>query len=354
VAGSNVTSYSWDVTSNAPDVDTSSVSGQSTYNLTFTWKSFTEGASGPHSDTISLTTVDPVYGTNTLSLPFSVAGTDSPAYVGAASRPTTTVTWPTVLKPDGIMPDQETVDSQYYSLSQATGELLISHSLPSYHPAIPPLTLEYSSLAADRQPIFVYHRLIDPGYALPSYVTAQLILKQGGIPFYTGQQYFYDTSHMNLGDYLETSLQATGIGGQASGRYQYKIQITPIGNIDVSPTGSFDLVNSAADINSIFGNGWSLAGLHHLVTVAGGGVILDEGAGQSLWFAPNGGTSFITPPGDFSQLTYDGSSTYTRVLPDGTKYTFDNAGRETAMADRNSRTFTYTVLPTPSLPILVG
>ncbi len=85
VAGGTVSSYSWDV-SNAPDV--TATGGKTTYNLTFTWATFNQGSNGPHTDTIVLTTVDPIHGTQTQTLTFSVIGQDSPAWVAVTSRPT--------------------------------------------------------------------------------------------------------------------------------------------------------------------------------------------------------------------------------------------------------------------------
>jgi hypothetical protein len=73
VSGATVSTYSWNLT-NAPDA--TSVSGSSTYDLTFTWKSFT---GSPRTDTISITETPTVgnaitqtYTNETVS--YSVAG----------------------------------------------------------------------------------------------------------------------------------------------------------------------------------------------------------------------------------------------------------------------------------------
>src|SRR5206468_10671657 len=91
-----------------------------------------------------------------------------------------------------------------------------------------------------------------------------------------------------------------------------------------------------------FGAGWSLAGVERIFSVTGG-VILDLGNGESLWFA-NGQTSgtFVTPPGDFSTLTQNTSTqVYTRTMPDGTTITFNGSGYQTAVADRNGNTTSF-------------
>src|SRR5262249_43347603 len=155
-----------------------------------------------------------------------VVGHDSPAWMGNASRPTTVSTWlpaTPVVTPDALKVDQDTVDAQYYSLSEATGELLISHSMPSYHPAIAPATLVYSSLAADHMPVFITHFTLDPNQTVaPSWVSAQL--KLNGT--WAGQTHYYDTSKLNPGDIMEIPAQAPGPITFSAGRYSYEIDLT--------------------------------------------------------------------------------------------------------------------------------
>src|SRR5262249_7950199 len=70
-----------------------------------------------------------------------------------------------------------------------------------------------------------------------------------------------------------------------------------------------------------------------------GGVILEQTAGKSLWFASSG-PNFITPAGDFSTLTLSGG-VYTRTMKDGTKCNFNSAGRLTSFVDRNNNTTAF-------------
>jgi hypothetical protein len=99
VSGGTVSSYSWDLT-NAPD--TTGVSGSSTYDLTFTWKSFTGAAK---TETI-LAKETPQGGSQvTQTLTFLVAGTDSPAW---STPPTTYGYWPNVLTPDTLSTQEQT------------------------------------------------------------------------------------------------------------------------------------------------------------------------------------------------------------------------------------------------------
>src|SRR5207244_12486698 len=93
VSGATVSSYSWDLTG-APD--TTGVSGTSTYNLTFTWSSFTGNAK---TETI-IAKETPQGGSQvTQTLTFLVAGTNSPAW---STPPTSYSTWPNVLTPDTL------------------------------------------------------------------------------------------------------------------------------------------------------------------------------------------------------------------------------------------------------------
>src|SRR5262249_48722491 len=142
------------------------------------------------------------------------------------TRPTTVSTWPLVLTPDALKDNQQTIDGQYYSVAVDTGELLIRHALPTYNAAVAPLTLAFSSLAADREPIFISHYTLDPAQsAAPPTVSAQLFIRDitNTTTYYTGQKYYYDTSLLNPGDIMEIALQATGVGSLATGRYAYEI-----------------------------------------------------------------------------------------------------------------------------------
>jgi hypothetical protein len=100
VSGATVSTYSWDLT-NAPD--TTGVSGSSTYNLTFTWKSFTGAAK---TETIVAKETPQGGSQVTQTLTFLVAGTNSPAW---STAPTSFSTWPNVLTPDTLITGQQTV-----------------------------------------------------------------------------------------------------------------------------------------------------------------------------------------------------------------------------------------------------
>src|SRR5262249_28157964 len=106
VFAGTVSTYSWDLT-NAPDA--TSVSGTSSYNLTFSWASFT---GGPRSDSIVITTTNVDNSQQTQTLTFYVWGTDTKGY--AASPPTMPATWPVAITPDAVQAQQAAVSGVYY------------------------------------------------------------------------------------------------------------------------------------------------------------------------------------------------------------------------------------------------
>ncbi|MEW6742309.1 MAG: FG-GAP-like repeat-containing protein [Planctomycetota bacterium] len=54
-----------------------------------------------------------------------------------------------------------------------------------------------------------------------------------------------------------------------------------------------------------------------------------------------GDVCYISPPGDFSNLTHHGDATFTRRLKDGTVHRFDSRGYQTAIEDTNGNVTTY-------------
>jgi len=336
-SGATAMSYLWDL-GQAPDAQ--NVSRTDTYDLTFTWKTFTGTA---HTDTITLTeTNNGNPSTLTQTLTFIVAGTDS------STRPTTASTWPTVLTPDALTSGQETADAApYASLGLAAGDVQTEHDLPAYNPNVDALSLVYDSAAADLLPTFLVHYQLDPTQpTVPTTVTAQLTLNGTA-----GSIIYYNTSTLNStlnpGDIMQIALQGNATA-LATGRYNWQISVTANYGTPVTSnySGQVDVVNGSTSANNLtanpFGPGWSLADVERLCPVSGG-VILQNPDGTSLWFA-NGSQSgtFVTPPGDFSTLVQNTTTgVYTRTLTDGTQINFDSSGKQTSIVDRNSNTTTF-------------
>jgi hypothetical protein len=254
-----VSSYSWN-TSQAPDA--TNVSGASTYRLQFTWATFTGSA---RTDTISLTTTFADTTQITQSYTFQVTSNGSPAW--SSTPPTTSSTWPSLETPDQVKAAQAAVAAPFSSLRLATGELDTVHALPAYNPGLAPLSLVYSSAAANPQPVFVTHFTIDPTQAVPPTVSAQLTFNS-----VAGSTFYYNTASLNPGDVLEIALQGNA-ASLPTGRYTYQLAVTANYGTPVTTTysGSVDIVNSQS---SPFGAGWSLSNYSRLWPVTGG-VILE-------------------------------------------------------------------------------
>ncbi len=334
VSGANVANYQWSHDNDYPG-DFVNWSAGNNYNLTFTWGSFT----GVHNHTITIQTTNVGGGGITQNLSFRVYGTDSPAR--SSTAPTSWATWQpnstlTVLPPDALTREQETVDSQYYRLGLAAGDLQVPHSLPTYNTGIPPATLVYNSEAAGRYPIFLGH------YQLGSGVTqVDAELKLNGV---SQGVYSYNTSLLNAGDIMEIAQLAVA-STLSTGRYTYEFKVTPNAGSATTFTGSVNIIDSRS---SVFSNGWSLASVQRLWPLGGtggpSGAILELPGGLSLWFAPTGSENSFTPPvndSDFSTLIWNGTN-YIRTLKDGTKVYFDSTGKQTLLVDRNSNTTTFT------------
>ena len=79
--------------------------------------------------------------------------------------------------------------------------------------------------------------------------------------------------------------------------------------------------------------GWWIAGFQHLIVTPDGSVLLPEGDGSATYFQKSG-TSYISPPGDFTRLTNNGGEGWTRAYPDSSKVYFDADGYVWSTADR--------------------
>jgi YD repeat-containing protein len=324
VSGAPVTGYAWSF--NHPG-DVAGVTGDTTYNVQFTWDSFT---GDPKEEAVTLTTTfaGPVSQAQTFH--FLVAATDSPAY---STAPTAVGDWPAVPTPDMVQSGAPVASGPHHTITLADGSVSTSFALPAYNPAVAPVSLNYNSLAADARPIFVDRYELDPTVAVPSTIDARLTVN--GTPLAT---YTYDTHLMNPGDFVQVALQkdATGL---STGRYTYSLAVKANYGSPVTTTtsGSFTLINDNA---SPYGAGWWVDGLDRIVT-GSGGVALVMAGGRSLWFDDAGGGTYTSPAGDFSTLVENGGGDWTRTRTDRSVEQFDTGGKLTTVADANNNTTTY-------------
>ncbi len=331
VYGATVQSYSWNL-SQAPKAVC--VSGQNSYRLQFGW-SFASMSPAESTNTITVTATMTDQSTMTQTLTFIVRENTNPCGGSGSST-----AWSSVLAPDKVLETQAAIvgdsPTRPYGVSAESGTLFVGHLLPAYNPGVPALGLSYSSNAAERRPIFIDRYQIPTSGGIPDTVSARLQFNGswGSSKYYqTGTGALY-----NPGAVLQIALQADA-GSLATGRYDYSVETTAhYSGSDPATTvsGSVTIVNEES---SVFGEGWTLDLVDRLHVVTGG-VILNQGAGNSLWFAGSG--PYTTPAGDFSTLVKNGDNTYTRTLKNGTKQNFGTTGLQTSIVDLNSNRLTFT------------
>jgi RHS repeat-associated protein len=324
--------YSWNTTGLT---DATGISGSSTFNLTFHWNTTISTAKN---ESVTLTVTDPNLNVVNQTYTFH-----APAGTGTTTGGTT---WnDQELAPNLIKPYADMIGLMGYCASCSgtfvtadTGAWNTAIHLPTYNPGIPPLVLNYDSLAADPRLIVVAHHVLDPTKSTPSQVEAKLTFNGSA-----GTAWYYDTSALRPGDIQQIALQANATG-LSTGRYAYTVNIYDLrGGVPTTFTynDTATVVNEALDPTfSALGAGWTISGLNKIIS-ATGGVILDEGGGSALWFASGGSGAFTSPAGDFSTLSQTGG-VYTRTLTDGTKQTFDTNGYQAATIDRNGLAVSYT------------
>ena len=326
VSGTTVSSYNWDTSGISSDA--TSISGSSTYQLSFTW---TESNGTLHTDPITLSVTDSSSHTETYTYDFVVP-------VGSVGRGGggPDATWPTTLSPDTVSANDPAWASDNVSVDSNSGSLDTSISLPGYNPNVPALALTYDSVSANPLPIIVAENPLSSSAAVPSQVSATLTFNSS-----VGTTYYYNTSGLNPGDVQQIALQyPTAL---ATGRYSYSVQIVDLG----SPVTTLTYSGTATVLNqsgSAVGDGWTLGGLEQIVPASGGVILSLGGGGDSLWFTGSfgsGGGTYTDPPGDYSTLVLNSGGSYTDTLKNGTQVTFNSGGYETATIDLNNQHITF-------------
>ncbi len=312
--GATGVTYSWNTSGLT---EATSISGGSTYDLTFDWVDQPQMSATVNS--VTLTATDSGGQQESQTYYFEVPGGEPGASGGSTS-------WPSTLSPDTVNPNAPVWTSDYVTVNSDSGALDTSITLPTYNPNVNPNVLTYDSITANPLPIILVPHSLDPTQAVPSEVSAQLTFDGTALT-----TYYYNTSSFTPGDIEQIALQATNASSLATGRYAYSVQI--IDYRSGVPT-TFTYSGDATVLNqssSSFGDGWTLQGLEQ-ITSASGGVILNTGtAGASLWFSGSpgsGGGTYDTPAANFSTLTLNSNGTYTQTQPDGTQINFSSGGYE--------------------------
>jgi RHS repeat-associated protein len=200
-------------------------------------------------------------------------------------------------------------------------------------------TLVYSSQQAWPMPLVQVD--VTDNESDPFPVKASIRLKTAGgawVTFTNGlQENFYNISRgtWRLGAQFDASSLSTGA-------YNYTAVVRTWFADGTSEEGSAVVtVLVVNERNSVFGWGWSLAGLQNLHIDGTGSVLITEGNGSAAYFRKKCSTcGYTTPYSDFSTLTYDGTY-YTRRYPDGTIYKFYSTGRLWFAQDKFGNRTTY-------------
>jgi RHS repeat-associated protein len=248
-----------------------------------------------------------------------------------------------------------------------SGELVEWHDLASYQSLgeVTGWRLVYSSLRADPRPIVNFG--FDSTPRTPNTrMVAQLAVRRGSF----SQQLpggkvtrttasgdtitLIDNAHFWLPPAqaaFDGALQVD-LSMQPTGRYEYEltaglVNVTGTQGVDAQITGSSTtLTGELLHVNSIqspFGAGWGLRGLQQLIPNPDGSLLLVDGGNEELLFGPPGGPgqSFVSPPGDFSQLTQLADGSFVRTFPNQETFIYDDQGRIVSRRDRNGNTLQF-------------
>lgn len=101
------------------------------------------------------------------------------------------------------------------------------------------------------------------------------------------------------------------------------------GTAETWTSSTIIVVNEAS---SPIARGWTVAGIQHLYVQGDGTVLITDGTGTATYFT-GGPSTFTSPTGDFSRLTFNGSY-YFRAYPDSSTIWFNTSGYMVSAVDR--------------------
>jgi len=232
-------------------------------------------------------------------------------------------------------------------IDRETGNLKEWHAVPAYTSLQKKrqIKLEYNSNNANPKPILPVQSGF--GNRAPPPDLASMRINVDGIDM--GKDVFSEVrvEPSEIRGQFKITRPAIQFNGSMidTGIYNYELDINcywPLSRRQEKTTGQIIVHNER---NSVFGSGWTIAGLQRVYQHSSGAVLLTEGTATSLIFRPldpqvdpNG---YESPPGDFSTLTRLGDGTIERRMKDGTLHRFDNNGLMVQEIDRNNNTTTY-------------
>ncbi|HEY0780577.1 MAG TPA: RHS repeat-associated core domain-containing protein [Gemmatirosa sp.] len=240
------------------------------------------------------------------------------------------------------------------------GEQVSSYSTPAYtsQDAAKSLTFAYRSGRAWLHPMVVLDVSTVP--ATTDRIAVQLQTDAGAsVPLFGGsplvRRYAHGTTN-RLAVQFDAVATTPSMGGQPADFARVYTAIvsayqgaTLLAQLPVSVRVPVDWLNGPA---SVYGAGWGPVGAPRYAWAtsngAAGGLVIMDGNGElGYWDTPtlSGGIyTYPSPPGDFSTVTYNTSTTQlTRQYPDGSTATFNSDGRTAKVSDAlgNATTFGY-------------
>lgn len=241
------------------------------------------------------------------------------------------------------------------SVETYSGALIETHDLVSYESLGEKrgITLTYDSLRADARPIIHFGYSNVQGGA-GRHLIAKLSVSNGAfsyeIPGYQGNEFgLTGGEHIwtipkngDIDAALQVDLRSLESGiytyDLMSGLRQFNRQV--FAGSSAASQGQIYHINS---INSVFGSGWGISGLHELIESPTGSLLLIDGDGNELVFdAPTiPGDAYQSPPGDFSTVVRLDDGTFQRTMKDQTIYRFNDQNHLVSMTDRNGNVTEY-------------
>jgi RHS repeat-associated protein len=239
-----------------------------------------------------------------------------------------------------------------------SGAYLEDHSLVTYQSLgqARGFGLHYDSLRADARPIvFFGYSNVNPGASRR--ILATLEVERGNfmyqVPGYAGTEF-----GLQGGEHIWSVPTTAGpvrgalqidLRDAPTGVYKYDLT-TGIVNFNgttfaVSTQTATKELHFVNFVDSPFGSGWGLTGLERIHDNPDGSLLVVDGGGSELYFAPptTAGGAYVSPPGDFSTLVKLGDGSYRRTMTDQSVYLYRTDGRIASMTDRvgNSTQFEY-------------
>ncbi len=200
---------------------------------------------------------------------------------------------------------------------------------------------QYSSLQADPYPIYSVFLTTQTGSdsSLLTSIKASLTvnsLSEGAAVTYT------PVSLVDGETYL-VQLQVTTVSSYTTGLYPAVLSITKIrpGAMATENYTTSQMVLNRS--TSPYGAGWSIAGLQQIIINGSGTpVMVTDGESVPEQLTSTGTNTYAGAAYDLSSFYYNSATyTYTRTYTDGTVVTFNSAGQETSVKDRNGNTTSF-------------